>query len=157
MFRLVVRTHIKAPPHLCFDLARDVSVHCQTAAFTGERAVAPGRTSGLLELGDLVTFEAVHLGVRQRLTAKIVEFDRPLRFVDEQVTGVFNWLRHVHTFAAQGSGTLMTDVLEWQSPFGFLGTIADRLFVGRHMKKFVTRKQEELKEIAEAPHASAAP
>jgi len=156
MFRIEIETQIEASPERCFDLARDVGVHCQTAAFTEERAVPPGRTSGLLELGDLVTFEAVHLGVRQRLTAEIVELKRPFRFVDEQVRGTFLWLRHVHTFAAQGSGTLMTDVLEWQSPLGFLGNIADRLFVGRHMKRFVTRKQEELKQMAEAaaPEAS---
>lgn len=101
-------------------------------------------------MGDLVTFEAVHLGIRQRLTARIVELDRPFRFVDEQVTGAFLWLRHVHDFAAQGNGTLMTDVLEGASPLGLLGVLADRLLVGPHLKGFLTRKQEELKRLAEA-------
>lgn len=53
---MVVETLIHAPAARCFGLARDVGVHCQTAAFTAERAIAPGRTSGLLELGDDVTF-----------------------------------------------------------------------------------------------------
>src|SRR2546430_13616299 len=34
-------------------------------------------TSGLLGPGDVVTWEARHFGVRQRLTVKITAFDRP--------------------------------------------------------------------------------
>jgi hypothetical protein len=52
---IVVETRIAAPVERCFDLARDVDVHLRTAASTGERAVG-GKTSGLLELGDVVTF-----------------------------------------------------------------------------------------------------
>jgi hypothetical protein len=35
----IVKTYIAAPVARCFDLARDVGVHCQTAAFTAERAI----------------------------------------------------------------------------------------------------------------------
>ena len=104
-------------------------------------------------MGDLVTFEAFHLGRSRTLTARIIELDRPYRFVDEQVSGDFECLRHVHEFTAEGIGTRMTDVIEGQSPLGMLGTIADHLFVGRHMKRFLTRK---LKRIAESAMGSAA-
>lgn len=107
MTTIVVETRINAPIELCFDLARDVEMHLKTAAATGERAVA-GRTSGLLELGDVVTFEGVHFGIRQRLTAKIVELDRPRRFVDEMVSGAFASMRHVHEFTVEGTSVLMT-------------------------------------------------
>lgn len=65
MTSIVVETRIAAPIELCFDLARDVDAHVSTSASTGERAVG-GKTSGLLDLGDVVTFEAVHFGIRQR-------------------------------------------------------------------------------------------
>jgi ligand-binding SRPBCC domain-containing protein len=120
----------------------------KTSSSTGERAVG-GKTSGLLDLGDVVTFEAVHFGVRQRLTSKIVEFDRPRRFVDEMVKGAFVSLRHVHEFAVDGGSVLMRDTLTWRSPLGFLGTIADKLFVEGHMRAFMVKKQAELKEYAE--------
>jgi ligand-binding SRPBCC domain-containing protein len=145
---IVVETRIAAPIELCFDLARDVGVHLQTAAFSGERAVA-GRTSGLLELGDLVTFEGVHFGIRQRITAKIVELDRPRRFVDELVESAFASLRHVHDFREDAGAVIMTDTLTWRSPLGVLGIIADTLFVKRHLRGFVTKKQANLKELAE--------
>ena len=55
---------INAPIHICFDLARDVDVHTETTAKTKERAIA-GVTTGLMENGDTVTWEAVHLGIKQ--------------------------------------------------------------------------------------------
>ena len=145
---IVVETRIAAPIELCFDLARDVDAHVSTSSSTGERAVAD-KTSGLLDLGDVVTFEAVHLGIRQRLTSKIVEFDRPRRFVDEMVRGAFASLRHVHEFIVEDTSVLMRDTLTWRSPLGFLGVIADKLLVERHLRNFVMKKQSELKEYAQ--------
>jgi ligand-binding SRPBCC domain-containing protein len=145
-----VVTRIAAPRELCFDLARDVEVHCETAAFTGERAVPPGRTSGLLAAGDLVVFEGRHFGLRLRLGARVTEMDRPRRFVDEAVSGPFRRLRHVHEFeTADGDATVMRDTVEWTAPLGALGRLADTLFLRRHMARFVTRKQARLKQTAE--------
>jgi ligand-binding SRPBCC domain-containing protein len=101
MTTVVIETRMAAPIELCFDLARDVDTHIRTSAGNRERAVG-GKTSGLLDLGDSITWEAVHFLVRQRLTSRIVEFDRPWRFVDEMVSGAFASLRHVHEFSADG-------------------------------------------------------
>lgn len=143
---IVVETLIAAPREVCFDLARDVEAHARSAAFSGERVVEPGRLTGLLEAGDLVTFEGKHFGIRQRFTTRITEMRRPEFFVDEMVRGAFHWLRHTHEFHARGTGTLMRDILDWRAP---LGLIADPLFLKRHMRWFVTTKQLALKEIAE--------
>ncbi len=152
---LTVETRILAPADLVFDLARDVATHCATAAFTGERAVA-GVTDGRLVLGDEVTFEAVHLGFRQRLAARIVEFEPPDRFVDEMLTGAFSSLRHEHEFRAVEGGTLMRDTLTWRSPWGVLGRLADRLVVAAHLRDFLTRRNANLKRMAEASDLSVA-
>jgi ligand-binding SRPBCC domain-containing protein len=152
MTTIVVETRIAAPVELCFDLARDVEVHLKTSAATGERAIG-GKISGLLELGDVVTFEAVHFGIRQRLTSKVVELVRPDRFVDEMVTGAFASLRHVHEFIADGAVVLMRDTLTWRSPLAFLGVVADRLFIEAHMRAFMVKKQAALKAYAEEKSA----
>ena len=148
MTTIVLETRILAPIEVCFDLARDVDAHVKTSSTTGERAVG-GRTSGLLELGDTVTFEAVHFGIRQRLTSKIIELDRPKRFVDETVEGAFASLRHTHEFFVEGTSVLMRDTLTWRSPLGPLGVVADLLFVRRHMHEFMVSKQRQLKADAE--------
>jgi ligand-binding SRPBCC domain-containing protein len=149
MTRIIIETKINAPIELCFDLARDVSAHAESAAFSSERVVAPGRTVGLLELGDLVAFEGRHFGIKQRFVARITELKRPDHFVDEMVHGAFKWLRHVHEFDSNGGITTMRDILEWQAPFGIIGRLADRLFLRRHMHWFVATKQNALKHIAE--------
>lgn len=111
----------------------------------------------MLELGDAVTFEAVHFGVRLRHAARITEFDRPRRFADEMERGIFAAFRHVHEFIEEGGFTRMRDVLEWRSPWGPIGRIADRLFVERHLRNYMARKQSALKQIAEAVNETAAP
>lgn len=146
---IVIETRIHAPVELCFDLARDVGAHAKSAAFSSERIVEPGRTEGLLERGDLVAFEGRHFGIRQRFIARITQLERPNRFVDEMVDGAFKRLRHVHEFERTGNATLMRDIIEWQSPFGLIGRLADTLFLRRHMAWFVSTKQRALKQIAE--------
>jgi ligand-binding SRPBCC domain-containing protein len=146
---IVIETTIHAPVELCFDLALDVGVHAESAAFSSERIVEPGRTKGVLERGDLVAFEGRHFGIRQRFVARITELDRPICFVDEMVHGAFKRLRHIHEFERTGNATLMRDIIEWQAPFGFIGRLADTLFLRRHMAWFVSTKQHALKEIAE--------
>ena len=146
---IVIETPIQAPIELCFDLARDVRAHAESAAFSSERVVKPGRTEGLLELGDIVAFEGRHFGLVQRFVARITELDRPNRFVDEMVEGTFKWLRHIHEFETTQAATLMRDTLIWEAPLGFIGRVADRLFLERHMRAFVAAKQNNLKRIAE--------
>jgi len=69
MAKVRIVTKIAAPIGVCFNLARDIDFHTRSLRDTGERAVG-GRTSGLIGLGESVTWEARHLGVRQRLTAR---------------------------------------------------------------------------------------
>ena len=149
MGKITIETRIRAPIEVCFDLARDVTAHAESAAFSSERVVQPGRTQGLLELGDLVAFEGRHFGMTQRFVAKITALDRPNSFVDEMVDGAFRWLRHLHEFESKDGLTIMRDRLEWKAPFGPIGALADLLFLSRHMRWFVATKQTSLRRIAE--------
>jgi ligand-binding SRPBCC domain-containing protein len=143
-------TRIEAPIDLCFDLARDVGIHCETAADTRERAVPPGKTAGLLELGDVVTFEATHFAIRWRLTARIVEMEPPLYFVDQMERGPFAFLRHAHEFSEVAGATLMRDVMEWRSRCGPAGACVDAVLLRRHLHRFLTARGTRLKKTAEA-------
>lgn len=139
---------IDAPIELCFDLARDLDLHQQSLAHTAERAVG-GRRSGLIELGEEVTWEAIHFGVRQRLTARITAFERPHLLVDEMVRGPFAGFSHCHEFVEVPSGTLMSDRFDYTSPLGPLGRIADRLFLERYLRRLLWRRNVAIKRVAE--------
>jgi ligand-binding SRPBCC domain-containing protein len=150
MFTLRVTTTFAAPIERCFDLARNVEAHLKSAAHTGETAVA-GRTRGLLELGDEVTWEARHFGVRQRLMIRITAFERPRYFQDRMIRGAFKFLEHDHHFeSGDGGTTVMTDIVRFQAPLGPLGWLAERLFLAGHVRRFVEVRGVALKAMAES-------
>jgi len=143
-----IETIIKAKRQRCFDLARSVSAHLGSTADSGERVVA-GRREGLLELGEEVTWEATHLGIRQRLTARITRLEPPGLFVDEMVKGAFAEFSHTHEFEEHEDGTLMRDLFAYRSPLGALGKLADALFLERYMTRFLEKRAAFLKSEAE--------
>ncbi|MEI4770694.1 SRPBCC family protein [Psychrobacillus sp. FJAT-51614] len=145
------KTYIKAPITICFDLARNVEIHTKTTAKTNEKAVA-GVKSGLLNLGDSITWEATHFGIKQRLTAKIIEMNMPFRFVDVMVKGAFHSFTHTHEFVECDTGTMMTDIFEYKAPLGVVGLFADKLFLEKYMRSFISARADELKKIAETNH-----
>jgi len=117
MPRIEVQTLVNAPPAACYELALNVQAHLDSTQQTGER-VLEGPSSGQLQLGDVVTWEARHFGLRQRLTVKITAASPPHYFRDELVRGAFRTLRHDHYFQAVEGGTRMVDVFEFSSPAG---------------------------------------
>ncbi len=81
-------TTIRAPIARCFDLARNVEVHLDGNVHSGEAAIAAaGVTSGLMSLGQRVTWRAKHFLVWQRLTSEITAMDPPVYFQDTMIQG----------------------------------------------------------------------
>ena len=146
---IVLSTSIAAPRERVFDLARSIDAHCRSTEQTSERAVA-GVTSGLIGPDQEVTWEAKHFGIRQRLTVRITEFERPSHFRDAMVKGAFKRMEHHHKFIEQPPGTLMVDRFDFESPFGFIGRIVDRVFLASYMRRFLVRRNAALKVLAES-------
>jgi ligand-binding SRPBCC domain-containing protein len=148
-----LQTDIKAPTEQVFDLAQDIDLHQRSMAHTNERAIG-GRTSGLIGLGETVTWRARHLGLTWSLTSKITAFEPPTRFVDEQISGPFAWFRHEHRFDAIPGGTRMVDDWQHAAPFGIIGTIADRLVLDRLIRRLLARRNTALANEAEEAAAA---
>jgi ligand-binding SRPBCC domain-containing protein len=145
-------TIIRAPIERCFDLARSVEVHLAGNVHCGEQAVATGGvTSGLIGLGQRVTWRAKHFGVWHRLTSEITQMDRPLQFRDVQVRGIFSAMRHDHFFCALSpTETEMRDVFTFAAPLPVLGQRAEFLFLRRYMQKLLRERNAAIKQIAES-------
>ena len=142
-------TEIKAPIARVFDLARSIDLHQRSMEHTQERPIA-GVISGLIELGQTVTWEAVHFGIRQQLTSRITICERPTHLQDIMVSGVFERFTHDHYLSETGTGTLMNDVFDFDSPWGALGRIADALFLERYMTNLLKKRNAEIKHTAES-------
>jgi ligand-binding SRPBCC domain-containing protein len=141
-------TDIHAPIERVFDLCRSVDLHMASTAQTRERAIA-GVTSGLMTLGQEVTWQAKHFGSWQHLTSRITAFEPPVYFRDSQVRGIFRRLDHDHFFTARGDVTLMRDVFDFESPLGILGRVANRLFLIRYMTQLLATRNTLIKTAAE--------
>jgi ligand-binding SRPBCC domain-containing protein len=122
-----LETEIKSDINICFDLSRSIDLHKISTAKTNEEAIE-GKASGLISLNEFVTWRATHFGIRQKLTSKITEFERPFHFRDEQLKGVFKFIIHDHYFEIVGDGVKMKDVFRFQSPFGFIGRLIQNHF-----------------------------
>ncbi|MEO1547565.1 MAG: SRPBCC family protein [Bacteroidota bacterium] len=149
MPKIELKTKINAPQTLVFDLSRSIDLHKISTAQTNETAIA-GKTNGLLGLNEWVIWRAKHLGFYQTLTSKITEFESPNYFVDEMVKGGFKSFRHEHHFKKQKSGTLMLDVFSFESPFSFIGHLANKLFLTEYMKRLLEERNRAIKTFAES-------
>ena len=142
-------TLISAPRERVFDLARSIDAHQDSTEGTSERAIA-GVTGGLIGLNDEVTWEARHLGLKQRLTVRVTEFNYPQHFQDIMVAGAFKSMKHDHEFLELPTDTQMNDRFEFQSPLGVLGRIVDQVFLRAYMERFLIQRNSILKKLAES-------
>lgn len=148
MAEIRLETYINADIQLVFDLSRSIDLHQISTADTKEKAVG-GRLSGLILMGEEVTWQARHFGFVQQLSSRITAFNAPEYFVDEMQRGAFKSFKHEHIFGVNGLGTIMIDVFSYVSPFWILGKIANHLFLKRYMKKLLLKRNLVIKEYAE--------
>jgi ligand-binding SRPBCC domain-containing protein len=143
-------TVIAAPRERCFDLARSIDLHLQSTSATGETAVA-GRTSGLIEMGEEVTWRARHFGVWQHFTSRITAYDRPAHFRDSMTRGAFRSFEHDHFFTEMPDGrTRMRDVMVFHAPLGPLGRLVEKLGLTRYLTRFLANRNRVIRQAAES-------
>ena len=149
MTEIFLTTAIRAPAERCFDLARSIDHHVESMRGTDERAVA-GVTSGLIGMGEEVTWEARHFGLRLRLTSRITAYQRPYHFQDSMVAGPFASFVHDHHFLESPWGTVMRDQVQFRCPPGVIGALLDWFLVEPHLRRLLTKRNLMLKRVAES-------
>lgn len=141
-------TVIDASIESCFDLSTSIDLHKLSTGKTNEEAIS-GRTSGLIQLNETVTWRATHFGIRQKLTSKITAFERPFHFRDEMLKGAFKSIYHDHYFEVKDEQTVMTDIFRFESPLGFLGRAFNRMVLTKYLTRFLEERNALIKEYAE--------
>lgn len=105
--------------------------------------------SGFIGLGEWVTWEAIHFGIKQKLTSKITALESPYYFVDEMVSGALKSFKHEHIFEEKEGHIMMIDRFSFEAPLGRLGRLANRLFLIKYMQKLLQKRAVILKKEAE--------
>lgn len=148
MTEIILHTAIKAPIQIVFDCARSIDIHQLSTAKTKEKAIA-GRTSGLCELGDEITWRAKHFGFYQTLSSKITKLKAPFHFQDCMLEGAFSFIKHDHFFEEKSGVTTMRDVFSYGVPYGIFGKLFNSFILKKYMINFLTARNEVVKELAE--------
>jgi len=144
-------TEIKADKKIVFDLSRNIDVHQTSMTASREKAIA-GRTSGLINMDETVTWEAKHFGFRLKHQSKITEMRLHDSFTDEMVKGCFKSFKHAHIFEEENGVTKMIDSLQYETPLGILGTFFDWLLLKNYMTQLIRKRNTHLKISAEKQH-----
>jgi ligand-binding SRPBCC domain-containing protein len=80
--------------------------------------------------GMIITYKVSPLlGIKLNWMTEITQVRAYEYFVDEQRIGPYKMWHHQHKIEQIEGGVLMTDILTYQPPMGFLGAIANVLFI----------------------------
>lgn len=74
---------------------------------------------------------------------------RPVYFIDQMTKGDFKSFHHQHHFKTVANGTIMIDIVEFESPYGFIGKMSNILFLKKYIERFLTKRNDVIKEYAE--------
>ncbi len=85
--------------------------------------------------------------VRMNWVTLIKDYEPPRFFADEQAKGPYKYWRHVHTFEDVEGGTQMRDRVQYELPFGPLGTITHKLVVQRQINGIFDYRNRQIRKI----------
>ena len=68
-------------------------------------------------------------------------------FVDEQRYGPYALWHHQHHFKEISGGVEMTDIVHYKIPFGFIGELANRLFVRKQLDDIFRYRREQIEKL----------
>ncbi|HEV8285553.1 MAG TPA: SRPBCC family protein [Chitinophagaceae bacterium] len=141
-------TFIEAPVERVFDLSRNIELHKESMKQHKEEAVA-GTRFGLINKDETVTWKAKHFFKTRILRIKIIEMQKPMRFVDEQAQGSFKEMKHEHFFKPCENGTIMIDLFHYEIPYGSIGKLLNSFYLTRYLKNLLQQRNQVIKEYAE--------
>jgi len=139
---------ITAPAKRVFDLSRSINLHTISTKATNEIAIA-GVTNGLINIAETVTWQAKHLFKTRAFTSKIIEMKSPVLFIDKMVQGDFKNFAHEHHFKQIDNGTIMIDLVDFESPYGFIGKVFNSIYLKKYLVNLLLSRNKIIKEYAE--------
>jgi ligand-binding SRPBCC domain-containing protein len=142
-------TVIHAPLERVYDLSRSITLHKRSMSHMQEEAVK-GRTNGLIRLNETVTWRAKHIGKMRELTTKITAMTEGEHFTDEMTEGDFTHLKHDHHFKEIGNGTVMIDIMDFGTPYGWFGRMFEKFYLRKYMIRLLKLRNDVIKDYAES-------
>lgn len=87
------------------------------------------------------------LGIKMNWLTEITQVDEKNYFIDEQRIGPYKIWHHQHKVEPIKGGVLMTDIVTYQPPLGFLGSMANTLVIKNKLNEIFDYRRNVLNEI----------
>jgi ligand-binding SRPBCC domain-containing protein len=84
------------------------------------------------------------LGIRMLWVTEITYVEEMKYFIDEQRIGPYAMWHHQHFFEPTGQGVLMTDIVSYSPSLGFLGALANSIFISKQLRDIFIFRENEL-------------
>ncbi len=98
--------------------------------------------------GMMISYKVSPLpGFKSNWVTEITHVNDKVYFVDEQRSGPYKIWHHEHRLIPKPKGVLMTDLITYQPPFGFLGAIANKLTIENKLNEIFDFRKVKLNEL----------
>jgi ligand-binding SRPBCC domain-containing protein len=98
--------------------------------------------------GMFITYKvSPALGINLNWVTEITQVNEKVFFIDEQRQGPYTIWHHEHHFKEVSGGVEMHDILYYTVPFGFLGSLADAIFVRNKVKQIFEYREKKILEL----------
>ncbi|HEU4637206.1 MAG TPA: SRPBCC family protein [Edaphobacter sp.] len=145
-YRLERTTFIPRPQQEVFAFFSEAAnLERITPPFLGFEIVTPQPIA--MKPGTLIDYRIKLFGVPMYWKTLIKEYEPISHFVDVQLKGPYRLWHHRHEFTSVPDGTQMRDQVDYELPFGPLGTIARTLFVRRTLDKIFDYRTSVIQDI----------
>lgn len=121
-----------------------------------KRITPPGmgfdiRTPGLpdeIYAGMIISYTVRPLwGIPTNWVTEITHVEEKRYFIDEQRVGPYRLWHHQHIIEPHEKGVLMTDIVSYRPPLGFLGRIANTLVIRKKLNQIFEFRKTALETV----------
>lgn len=114
-------------------------------AFTVTSALQPEEK---MYPGMIITYKVSPVaGIKLNWMTEITQVEHHKYFIDEQRFGPYKFWHHQHHFKSIAGGVEMTDILTYGLPMGFLGNIANSIFVANKLQQIFNYRNKKVIEL----------
>ncbi len=104
--------------------------------------------SNTMHSGMLIGYKvSPFLGLKLNWLTEITHVDDGYYFVDEQRIGPYTIWHHQHKIEPHENGVLMTDIVTYKPPLGFIGNILNTLIIRRKLNEIFEYRTQKMNEL----------
>lgn len=87
------------------------------------------------------------LGIPTTWVTEISQLVDRKYFIDEQHVGPYKFWHHQHLIEPHSNGVLMTDIVSYKPPMGFIGSIANGIVISRKLEDIFEYRRVALEKL----------